>query len=72
LKVFLQPDCKADFFNTFYDESVQKYVSPQLRKDLLKFVLPELFIAIEAPLTAEKLFFVYFVILEANNNPYTI
>ena len=67
---------KIDLYRVFYEPSVNLFVGPQLRKDLFKFGYSEFFK--QPQLIAEKIgdtkaaTFCYVVILEANDDPFTV
>ena len=69
---------KISLYRVFYEKSVCLLVSPQLRRDLIQFCFPEFFKnpqlvmqTINSPDSSAALF-CYFVIMEANYDPYTV
>jgi hypothetical protein len=67
---------QTDMFEVFYGESVKKLVSPILRRDLIKECYPK---CLSDPSTIknevsqqEISLFCYLVILEANDDPFTV
>ena len=65
-----------DAKTVFYEKSVMKYVNPLLRRDLIKLCFPEYFnetSRIKKEITTHRAaFFCYLVILEANDDPFTV
>lgn len=74
----------VDLYKIFYKSNVNHFVSPQLRKDLIEHCFPgfisnpsKLALINQSTPTLNKqsvhpLLFCYFVILEANDNPYAV
>ena len=62
-------DDRADLFDIFYTKNTSKLVSSQLRKELMQFCYPDFFKLHDDMLDP---LCCYFIILEANDNPYAI
>ena len=58
-----------DLYSVLYDKGASQLLNPALRKDLLEFCYPSTKLADKTNLHP---IFAYFVILEANDNPYTV
>jgi hypothetical protein len=69
---------KTNLYRVFYEKSVSNLVSPQLRRDLIQYCYPDFFMTPQLVMQGISKdesgadLFCYFIIMEANYDPYTV